>query len=174
MKQQEVNINTIGMWDSRYSGGQGRVFPYEVLYEIYLNKVSASSVADYGCGLGLGIEYLAKQPNYSDTTFYGLDFSSEAIKQAKGHEFIMVDFNQSNDYPKTDLALIVHTLEHIDNPLEFLEEVKKVSKKVVVAIPPETVPEGEHFSTFDLEDFKDVKEVLKAPGDTIIIMEGKL
>ena len=175
MKQQKVNINTQGMWDSRFSGDEWRVFPYEVLYDKYLHRKSnVKTLADYGCGLGEGIEYLSKQPNFKDTKFYGLDFSSEAINKANpDHYFILANFNEINEYPKVDLALVVHTLEHINKPFEFLERIKSVSREIVLAIPREIVPQGEHFSVFDLSDF-DAQETILDQTEVVVILKGEL
>lgn len=174
MKQQKDNINTTGMWDTRYSGGKWRVFPYEVIYEKYLkDRLNITSFTDYGCGLGEGVEYLAK--HFPKATFWGLDFSSVGITKAKHlpHNFEVADFNEDFTPRPSDMAIVSHTLEHIDRPMEFLEKIKPFHKEILLSIPLETEPQGEHKSTFDLTDFKVEHAIVEGPN-AIIIMKGEL
>lgn len=157
MKSLKDNMNTRGMWDARYSVDKLRIFPYERVYEEYLNRLNRiKAIVDYGCGTGEGINYLSEQPNLRKTKFTGLDFSMVAINKAKKlyphMRFEGADFN-NNDVIEGNVALILQTLEHIDNPVEFVDKVSRVSDQTVISVPIEDEPGGEHFHTFTKSDF---------------------
>lgn len=89
-------------------------------------------VLDAACGVGYGSFYLSKTAK--EVT--GVDISAEAIAYAKEHyqkentRFRVMDVC-SLDFPERhfDTVCSFETLEHLDNPLEFLAGVKRVLKE---------------------------------------------
>lgn len=175
MKKLNHNINTKDLWNNRYLGDKWRVFPYERVYELYLNKrKDLKHIVDYGCGLGEGIDYLSKKMGGK---FSGVDFSDIAIKKARKlyphHTFEIINLNEEFEPILADMSIIVQTLEHINYPLKVIKKLIKVGE-VLISIPNEKEPGGEHYSTFEISDFNifSVNEVIIG-GDIIIITMGE-
>jgi len=88
-------------------------------------------VLDAACGTGYGSQFIKAS--------LGVDNSKETIKYAKdnypGPKFEVCDLNK--EFPKGEFDIITsfETIEHLDNPDFFLENVKKSCKKLIFSIP---------------------------------------
>lgn len=92
---------------------------------------------DIGCASGYMLSEIALA--YPDAKYFGLDVYSEAIKFAKSRypniEF-RVGFAEKLPFNSKsfDLITFYETIEHVENPLLALKEIKRVLKKKGVAI----------------------------------------
>lgn len=118
-----------------------------------------SFVLEAGCGVGAQTKIIAsKNP---DSTFISVDISSDSIKEAdkliKSLNIKNVEFKQADIYKLPfkdetfDSVVICFVLEHLHNPLQALEELKRVLKKGGTMM----VIEGDHGSTFFYPDSKE-------------------
>ncbi len=176
MKTLKNNVNTQSFWDGRYRNYQDkwRIFPYENLYEKYLKNHHYKNIVDYGCGFGEGINYLSMLMN---TKFHGVDFSEVAIQKAQElypqHEFSVIDLNEDFTPIPTDVSIIVQTLEHLSNPLKVVKKLLSVGD-VIVSIPNEPEPGGEHYVAFKESDFSKFNPTIIDKSSNIILVMEKV
>jgi ubiquinone/menaquinone biosynthesis C-methylase UbiE len=109
-------------------------------------------VLEAGCGVGAQTKIIA--PKNPSTKFVSVDLSEasirEARKMAQSCEIKNVEFLQANIYDlpfdneSFDSVILCFVLEHLDNPINALKELKRVLKKggTLIAI------EGDHGSTY--------------------------
>jgi ubiquinone/menaquinone biosynthesis C-methylase UbiE len=118
-----------------------------------------SLVLEAGCGVGAQTKIIAtKNP---ETHFISVDISEESVREAeriiKSIGINNVEFKQADIYKLPfendtfDSVIVCFVLEHLRNPIQALNELKRVTKKggTMVAI------EGDHGSTFFYPDSKD-------------------
>jgi 2-polyprenyl-3-methyl-5-hydroxy-6-metoxy-1,4-benzoquinol methylase len=145
-----------------------------------------ADVLDIGCGSGLLVDHLA-QHGYNAI---GLDWSEAAIEHAKRHYrgvYILSNVEQGLSIGRTlDCAVASHILEHLENPHEFLQSVKKILEPdgyLVVAVPNldwwnpksiyrsvSTIFDPEHVVGYSA---KGMRKVLKANGYEVVKMVSR-
>lgn len=90
------------------------------------------NVLDIGCGFG-GLMKIVKEE--SGANVYGIELNDLDVKAAK--EFYGFDlfhgsladfFSREENWNKFDVIIMHHTLEHLPEPLESLEQIKKILK----------------------------------------------
>jgi ubiquinone/menaquinone biosynthesis C-methylase UbiE len=117
-----------------------------------------SLVLEAGCGVGAQTKIIAtKNP---DSNFISVDLSEDSIIEAKrmikSLDINNVELKQADIYnlpfkgETFDSVIICFVLEHLHNPIQALNELKRVLKKggTIVAV------EGDHGSTFFYPDSK--------------------
>jgi hypothetical protein len=116
-----------------------RKYGYDIIKDYIKSK---SSVFDFACGLGIIDIQLEKDKNCKVS---GCDYSQVAIdyvnKNTKNGTFKCTDdiFGEKYDY-----VIAVYYLEHIKNPVEWLDKMFKHTKKVICALPNNFHRHGEH------------------------------
>lgn len=100
-------------------------------------------VLDAGCGEGFSIVKLSRNKIGKQIT--GIDNSKEAILLGK-KMYPQLDISQGNIYELNfdsntfDLVICTEVLEHLENPVKALAELKRVSKKYLVfSVPNEPI-----------------------------------
>jgi len=98
-------------------------------------------VLDLGCGRG---EFLAELKKRG-CEVWGVDFDKNAIKVAKSYfglrnvyAMSFDDFFKLSNLPRFDIITFFEVIEHLDNPLEFIENVVKLIKdegSIVLSTP---------------------------------------
>jgi SAM-dependent methyltransferase len=93
-------------------------------------------VADLGCGTGRWSRVSARK---ADRVF-GIDANPHTLEQAKllggGINYMPLDLDtRLDEIPNVDLTLMIHFLEHIENPLALLNGLRKKSGKIVIEVP---------------------------------------
>lgn len=135
-------------------------------YEFAARFCKGKVILDAACGVGYGSGYLADIAK----EVVGLDISVEAVSYAQEHyqkentRFRLMDVCNL-DFPERyfDIVCSFETLEHLDNPLKFLTEVKRVLKEggiLIISTPHarRTVIKPEnpyHKVEFSRNDFND-------------------
>lgn len=117
-----------------------------------------SLVLEAGCGVGAQTKIIATKN--TDSNFISIDLSDDSLREAKRMAKSLginnVEFKQADIYnlpfkdETFDSVIICFVLEHLHNPIQALNELKRVLKKggTIVAI------EGDHGSTFFYPDSK--------------------
>jgi SAM-dependent methyltransferase len=91
-----------------------------------IKKYCTGSVLDIGCNCGEILNALSKYDNY--TKLRGIDYNIDAVEYGK-HSFGLDLKTDSLDYviasnDRYDSIIMVHTFEHIINPIEVLTKVE--------------------------------------------------
>lgn len=95
------------------------------------------SVVDVGCGVGRWCRLASKYANH----VVGIDYNEDLIDRAKKETsedniaFIVGDVTTELEGRKFDVALLIHVIEHIENPDIILKDLKNVADKVIIEVP---------------------------------------
>ena len=96
----------------------------------YLSKIKGGKILDIGCGYG----WLLSVLNKNKWKRYGVEINYDCHKIAKKNmDFIFDDINKvkNNTF---DVVTLIHVIEHIKNPIKFLQIIKKKLRKNGVLI----------------------------------------
>jgi 2-polyprenyl-3-methyl-5-hydroxy-6-metoxy-1,4-benzoquinol methylase len=102
-----------------------------------LSLISRSdSVLDVGCGTGRWSEIVAEKAK----KVVGIDYDSTNIAIANGRgcnaEFKLLDINDGmKDLGKFNVAILIHLLEHIDNPQVLLASLRSNCESLIIEVP---------------------------------------
>jgi SAM-dependent methyltransferase len=101
------------------------------------NALRPKSVLEVGCGAGEILVQLQKKLS-GETTFMGMDISSQAITLASKHDsngmrFRVAEFPEREEH--FDLSVCADVFEHVDNPIGFLRILRLFSDYAVFHIP---------------------------------------
>ena len=135
-------------------------FPREkTRYEWAAKNLTGKDILEIGCSSGYGTKLL---PN--DIEYIGLDYSDEVIQYARrefgdeNHLFVHADINKVN-FIKHDTIIAFEVLEHLDNGLQWAQELKKYCDTLLITVPFKEVKGlwGVHHKLHDLDitDFPD-------------------
>lgn len=141
---------------------------YNMARQICKGKV----VLDISCGEGYGTKLLKK---WGAKKVIGVDISEETIENAKkifyekNIDFIVHDAVDLNCFKDNifDLVVSFETIEHLQKPLEFLKEIKRVAKKsakFIITCPNDYAyyPEENQFNPYHIKKytFEEFKEMI--------------
>ena len=93
-------------------------------------------VADLGCGAGRWARVSAR----TASQVFGIDTNPEAISEAESLggnvRYLNIDLSTNlGDMPEVDLVLMIHFLEHIENPSELLNGLQLKTKRIIIEVP---------------------------------------
>ena len=93
-------------------------------------------VADLGCGAGRWARVSAKSTSH----VFGIDTNPAALREAEslggGVQYLNIDLSTNlGAMPEVDLVLMIHFLEHIENPSELLNGLRQKTKRIVIEVP---------------------------------------
>jgi len=120
------------------------------------------NVLDIGCGEGFITIEISK--NFPDLKILAIDYEKKYIDYAKNFnknkniEYIKKDLFSINK--KTDLVILTEVLEHLENPIDALNKLKKLSNKFILI----TIPNEPFFRLGNLSRLKYVKRLGSTPG----------
>lgn len=97
-----------------------------------LKRIKFNNCLDVGCASGYMISEIAK--SYLVAKYFGIDVHDKAISYArKIYPHINFRVASAEDLPfrsnSMDLVLNYETIEHVENPLKSLQEIRRVLKK---------------------------------------------
>ena len=127
MKSKEINLNASNISGARANVSYGNIFDQK-RYIYALNFVRGKDVLDCACGIGWGSFLFA---NGGARSVVGVDLSPNAIESAQvfysaeNIKFVLgaasdIDFDE-----KFDIITSFETLEHVDDPIFFLKNLRK-------------------------------------------------
>jgi len=135
-------------WYKENSISQIKIIPFKIyksyhkyFLKKYGNFLKGSRVLDFGCQKGEFIAELKKR----GAEVWGVDFNEDAIKTAENHFGLKNVFLNSFDefflkkeLPKFDIITSFEVIEHLDNPLDFIRNLKNLLKpggKIILSTP---------------------------------------
>ncbi|TSC88554.1 MAG: glycosyltransferase [Microgenomates group bacterium Gr01-1014_7] len=97
-----------------------------------IKRIKLSNCLDVGCASGYMISEIAK--SYPNAKYFGIDVFDKAISYAKKiYPHINFRVASAEDLPfrsnSMDFVLNYETIEHVENPLKSLQEIRRVLKK---------------------------------------------
>jgi SAM-dependent methyltransferase len=114
---------------------------HKKFFKIYKNFSKNTKILDLGCGTGEFIAELQKR----GCEVWGVDFDKDAIEVAKKYFKLknvynesFEDFFQRPDIFPFDIITFFEVVEHLDNPLKFIQNVKEILKsdgKIILTTP---------------------------------------
>jgi len=161
-----IETNRTFDWDEFFfhKGPNWRDKDYRFLEKYFPINTLSGTLLDVGCGVGDGIRYLKTIcPNI--TQFYGMDFSSEAIKMnRKNHIMNNVIFYEhgieQKFTKKFDNVICSQVLEHLQDPITAIQNLISITKKnLIISTPNQNArPDSDHMWSFDIEDFSGISD----------------
>ena len=98
-----------------------------------------ATIAEIGCGAGRILAEL--QAGFPDTvTYSGFDIAPAAIQMAQKHAGKRLAYyceDLTNSERRFDALLCIDVFEHVENPFEFLRNIKRLAPLIVFNIPLE-------------------------------------
>jgi 2-polyprenyl-3-methyl-5-hydroxy-6-metoxy-1,4-benzoquinol methylase len=95
--------------------------------------VANKDIFDFGCGLG----HFLNEVKSSAKSVSGIDLQESCLQNLRQNQILA--FKSLSDLPETyDVALMLHSFEHLPSPLDSLKEIKSKLKsggKIVVEVP---------------------------------------
>jgi 2-polyprenyl-3-methyl-5-hydroxy-6-metoxy-1,4-benzoquinol methylase len=106
-----------------------------IRYKFASQWTEGKKVVDAACGVGYGVKYLRA------SDYLGLDISKEAIESAKlfGGKYRLNDLDKVK-FPECDVIVSFETVEHLENPLKFIEKASKAAKVFIFSTPNNESP----------------------------------
>jgi SAM-dependent methyltransferase len=98
---------------------------------------AGGSVLDVGCGIGLWTREAASVAS----RVVGVDHNARSIEEARrlsstlSNVSYFVGEATSTPGAPFDVAFVIHLLEHIDEPVELLAQLKRVAATLVIEVP---------------------------------------
>lgn len=112
------------MWHETLVGDNS---PYEEMIDFALNDSTPKTIVDFGCGEGKLLA--AANKRLPDCTLIGIDFNDRFSED--NIYYLSFDLNNLAQLPNQhwpegiDLAMASHVLEHVINPVNFLQHIKQ-------------------------------------------------
>ncbi|MGH2496076.1 MAG: class I SAM-dependent methyltransferase [Ktedonobacteraceae bacterium] len=102
------------------------------------NHISPGTVCEVGCGVGEVLRQMQMRMS-EDCMFWGYDISPQAIALAESRanarlQFFLADIRQENTR-LFDLILVLDVIEHLEDYLSFLREIRPKGQYKVFHIP---------------------------------------
>ena len=141
-----------GTKDWKKRGGNSHSLQHAIEY-ISLLKIPRKFngiLCDFGCAEGDA--FPAYRSAYPNAILFGIDFSENAIKEARKKYGDIGEFicGSSSAIPKCEVLICSHTLEHIENDSVMLHKLLGVCQTCFIVVPYKENPLGsEHLRIYD-------------------------
>lgn len=160
-KKEGANPNTTKKMDAHYNKIKEERFNdffMQYLHPLIPNK---GKIMDVGCGMG---RLLKEIKIYTEARLFGLEMSIVAIRKAwKGAKYMCVDASEWKEKNKYDLIICSQTLEHVDDPVKIISNMKDslcVGGNLFITVPwpKSSLDRGVklHYWTFYKSDFENL------------------
>lgn len=173
-KKEKKNINTEAYWDNKYTLSKDfHVADFREQFMVISKYIpKGCSLLDIGCGNGDTLKLL--EVNDITKDLYGADISNRALELTKSKvsaKLIKLYFEPS-ELPVKDLDVItiIHLIEHLSNPEEYLrlwlKSIKKTGTAIIIIPLDDNYPE--HTKMYTLDDVKNLVEPLSETYEIIV------
>lgn len=156
----KLNVNTPQYWDAVYTR---EIVQKKTIHRIDVERwdfllkyiKDSDKVLDHGCGVG---DFLFYAKNKSKAEFYGADQSKVAIKETQNKN-IVAKLDPKNFNMKFDVIISQHVIEHLNNPVSYIQELKTILKDngtLIIVLPINDNEWHEHQMIWEISDIKDL------------------
>jgi SAM-dependent methyltransferase len=98
--------------------------------------VSEMSLLDIGCGRGEFLHYVTQM---GMKNIEGVDFDPVCVKMSSQYaKCYRADITELGKYFKDsywDIVLLSHIIEHLRDPISVIDQIKRISKFIIIAVP---------------------------------------
>lgn len=125
-------------------------------YKFVLPHCKSKKVLDAACGTGYGSRMIEDEGGA--LIVFGVDVDRETVEYARQEYEIGAQFcDLESNFPKGDFDLVVsfETIEHLQDPNNFLAQVQQHCKKFIFSIPLEN-PSKFHKQVYTLKQAQDL------------------
>jgi ubiquinone/menaquinone biosynthesis C-methylase UbiE len=159
----KVNVNTKEYWDHRFGsgdwekkGGVSQTMNFALSQIKYFDIPNNFSgiICDFGCGTGDAFPIYSKY--FPKARLFGVDFSKDAISACQNKYSSLGTFqcDSFENVPLCDILICSNVIEHIENDIEVITELKKKCKILYIIVPFNEVPlSNEHLRTYSDKSF---------------------
>ena len=128
-----------------------------------LIPADVESIHEAGCGAGYSSEYITRMS--PGASFAASDIGAELIQLARQRRpdisfSVASIYDLQQDDNSVDLAIALETLEHIEDPLAAIRELKRVARKYIIL----SVPREPLWCALNLARLKYVRHLGNTPG----------
>ena len=106
-------------------------------HKIACKLIEHEPVLDLGGGEGIVLSMLKEQKNFTQLTL--VDINPDAVKNAERNGFDAISADITKPLPFADnsfhTACAVDVLEHVQDPIAVLLEMKRVAREIVIVVP---------------------------------------
>lgn len=139
-KLKELFENYIGaLVVSYYEGKHPKHHLWPSHYRFIIDNINQDDkVLDVGCGKSLSYnQQLADKVDFMDSVDINETKINYCLKdnQFDNLHFYVLDITKELPAKKYDVVILSHILEHLFNPQDVLNKIKKVTKKIIVRLP---------------------------------------
>jgi len=122
-------------FDSRQD--EFRKLAFALREESLANWLPAGAVVlDIGCGVGEWSRIAAKYATRVVCTDYDSGYiTRNQVNCPPNVTFILSDVTRGLPQGPFDVALLIHVIEHIENPLALLRDIRKIANKLIIEVP---------------------------------------
>ena len=132
--KKDVSFKSRELWNQQFKdgkwsflGSKSKIGHYLTIIGCIVGLKKRPNILDVGCGQGVLLKYL-DPINFNK--YLGIDFSSEAIKQARDFENNQISFSVSKienwkSNKKFDIIIFNESIYYLENPIEILHEYNK-------------------------------------------------
>ena len=160
-----------GQWDDMKSFGPASRHVRRIIMRM-IQGLEFSTVLDAGCGVGTLIAALMQR--YPQVQYTGTDISREGIERGKqkvgSANFQVLNLEKESLKKTFDLVLCIDVIEHIENDVKAIQQLKQMTKKhLLLVVPTGPLFEQERISVGHVHGFsvKEVEEKLQHAGFSI-------
>ena len=107
-------------------------------YDFFINNINPEdNVLDIGCGNGYNTYKIAEKAR----SIVGIDINDNNIKLARSDfqrdniKYIIGDATRYSFDGKFDVVILSNVLEHIENRIQLLKEIKSLGGKILIRVP---------------------------------------
>lgn len=139
--QDAVLLYTNGAYEERNPAWHSEHSPWKagkIAGTLKANKIEFRSACEIGCGAGQVLSELSKFYSSEDKTYTGFDISPQAINRARTLETDHLKFVLGSPFASDknyDLVLIIDVIEHVENCMDFMRQIRPCGKTKVFHIP---------------------------------------
>lgn len=149
MREEEYHSSNLAKYRSANPAKRFLLTRFMNRVEQLVTEVNPESILDAGCGEGVMLARLAKIINPQEIV--GVDLSKQALAVAKKNvpaaRLMQMDVTELTFADNTyDLVLLLEVLEHLEDPLKAIKEVRRVTSKYCIF----SVPDEPWFSLLSL------------------------